>query len=45
MSPDAGPHVGDLVEDFEVIDERGHPWRLGEQRGRPLLLIFHRHLL
>lgn len=41
---DPGRGIGDPVEDFEVLDERGRPWRLSEQRGRPLLLIFHRHL-
>ena len=45
MSASPGPHVGDLVEDFELCDDHGQPWRLTEQRGSPLLLIFHRHLL
>lgn len=42
--PPMTPRIGEPVEDFEVVDEHGHPWRLSEQRGRPLLLIFHRHL-
>ena len=42
ISPD--PRAGDVVEDFELSDDQGQPWRLSEQRGRPLLLIFHRHL-
>lgn len=36
---------GNLVEDFTLPDELGRPWTLSAQRGRPVLLIFHRHLM
>ena len=26
----------------ELVDWRGHPWRVEDQRGRPVLLLFHR---
>jgi peroxiredoxin len=32
-----------VVDDFELPDQDGKPWRLGEALGRgPLLLIFFR---
>jgi len=36
--------VGDPVPDVELVDHEGRPWRLGEHRGRPVVLILHRHL-
>ncbi len=39
------PQPGDPIEDFTLLDDRGEPWTLSEQRGRPTLLIFHRHLM
>ena len=36
--------VGDLVPDVDLVDHRGSPWRLSDQRGRPLVLVLHRHL-
>ena len=36
--------VGDQLPDLELIDDRQQPWRTDEQRGRPLVLILHRHL-
>ena len=35
---------GDLMPDVELVDQAGRPWRLHEQRGRPVVLILHRHL-
>ncbi|MCB0994600.1 MAG: redoxin domain-containing protein [Acidimicrobiales bacterium] len=37
--------IGDPVEDFTLSDDTGGRWRLSEHRGRPVLLIFHRHLM
>ena len=36
--------VGDPAPDIDLPDERNERWRLSEQRGRPAVLIFHRHL-
>ncbi len=36
---------GDLVEDFTLLDDRARRWTLSDQRGRPVLLVFHRHLM
>jgi peroxiredoxin len=36
--------VGDLLPDVALVDHDGRPWRTGDQRGRPLVLILHRHL-
>jgi peroxiredoxin len=35
---------GDPAPDVDLPDEQGDRWRLSEQRGRPVVLIFHRHL-
>ena len=37
--------VGDLAPDFELADHAGEPWRLRAHRGRPVILVFHRHLM
>jgi peroxiredoxin len=37
-------HVGDLFPDLELVDHEIRPWRTAEMRGRPLVLILHRHL-
>lgn len=36
---------GDLVDDIVLPDDQGGTWRLSDHRGRPVLLIFHRHLM
>jgi peroxiredoxin len=36
--------VGDEFPDIELVDYEGRPWRAAEMRGRPLVLILHRHL-
>lgn len=36
---------GTAVEDFTLPDDRDRPWSLAGQRGRPVLLVFHRHLM
>lgn len=38
-------HPVDMVEDFELEDQRRQTWRLRNQQGRPVLLVFHRHLV
>lgn len=37
--------TGDTVDDFTLPDDRSQPWNLAQHRGRPVLLIFHRHLM
>lgn len=37
-------HVGDTLPDITLIDHMKQPWRTIDQRGRPLVLILHRHL-
>lgn len=36
--------VGDAVPDFVLHGPDGERWTLGEHRGRPIVLVFHRHL-
>ena len=36
--------VGDLVPDVDLVDHDGIPFRFSDHRGRPLLLVLHRHL-
>jgi hypothetical protein len=36
--------VGDPVPDLELIDHTGATWRVSEHRGRPVVLVLHRHL-
>ncbi|MHB1487174.1 MAG: hypothetical protein ACYCS7_08430 [Acidimicrobiales bacterium] len=36
--------IGDIAPEIEAIDHQGATWRLSEHRGRPVVLIFHRHL-
>lgn len=36
---------GDIVDDFTLLDDRSQPWTLSGHRARPVLLIFHRHLM
>lgn len=36
--------LGDGLPDLDLIDHLGQAWRPGEHRGRPLVLILHRHL-
>jgi peroxiredoxin len=35
---------GDIAPEIDLPDDEGGRWRLSEQRGRPVTLIFHRHL-
>jgi peroxiredoxin len=35
---------GDLLPSLALVDHEGNPWSLQEHRGRPIVLILHRHL-
>ncbi len=40
-----GPvEVGDRAPDIDLPAADGSRWRLSSARGRPVVLIFHRHL-
>jgi peroxiredoxin len=36
--------IGDVVPEFGLVDHAGNPWRFEDHRGRPILLVLHRHL-
>jgi hypothetical protein len=41
--------VGDIAPEIDLPDDTGGRWRLSDQRetgrwGRPVLVVFHRHL-
>ena len=36
--------IGDRLPDVELVDHRNRPWSTSGMRGRPLVLILHRHL-
>lgn len=38
------PTVGDPAPDVRLVDHTGAPWRLSDHAGRPVVLVFHRHL-
>ena len=42
MPPAAGPPVGAPAPDFGLRDQGGQTVRLGDFRGKPLLLVFYR---
>ena len=44
MTTDRGIGEGDLLPDVALVDHEGHPWRFSDHRGRPLVLVLHRHL-
>jgi peroxiredoxin len=35
---------GDLLPSVVLVDHEGNRWHLEEHRGRPIVLILHRHL-
>jgi peroxiredoxin len=35
---------GDALPDVPLVDHGGRPWRFSDNRGRPLVLVLHRHL-
>ena len=38
------PIVGEPAPLVEFTDSKGQAWRLADQRGRSVVLIFHRHI-
>jgi peroxiredoxin len=36
--------VGQPAPAIELTDRNGSPWRLASQRGKTIVLIFHRHI-
>jgi len=36
--------AGSVAPDFALHTDRGDEWRLSEHLGKPLILMFHRHL-
>jgi len=38
------PVVGEPAPSVSLIDSAGTPWRLVDQHGRNIVLIFHRHI-
>jgi len=38
------PRVGGPAPDIDLTDADGHRWRLPDQRGHPVVVIFHRHI-
>jgi len=41
MSKQNRPEPGSPAPDFELPDQAGRPWRLSEQRGRVVVLLFY----
>jgi thioredoxin-dependent peroxiredoxin len=37
----SGSEVGDIAPDFELKDEGGKPWRLSEQKGKAVAMVFY----
>jgi len=35
--------VGDPAPAIDLVDDRGAPWSTEAHRGRPIVLILHRH--
>jgi hypothetical protein len=44
LETDMTLNVGDRLPDIELVDHEGRPWRTAEKRGRPHVLVLHRHL-
>jgi peroxiredoxin len=44
MSAKGAIGEGDLLPDVDLVDHEGRPWRFSDHRGRPLVLVLHRHL-
>lgn len=40
----ARPTLGEPAPTLILADASGNPWRLEDQRGRTVVLIFHRHI-
>jgi len=44
MTPHHVIGEGDLFPDVALVDHHGNPWRFNDHRGRPLVVVLHRHL-
>lgn len=44
MTPHRVIGEGDMVPPVVLVDHEGRRWSFEEHRGRPLVLILHRHL-
>ncbi len=42
--PTLNVKVGDVAPPIALVAHDGAAWRLADHLGRPVLLIFHRHL-
>ena len=40
----SGPVVGDRAPEIALATLDGYQWRLSDALGRPVLVVFHRHL-
>lgn len=36
--------VGDRAPEISLVDHEGQTWSLSAHRGRPVVVLFHRHL-
>jgi peroxiredoxin len=36
--------IGEPAPEIDLPDDDGNRWRLSEHRGRPVVVVFHRHL-
>lgn len=44
MGPIERPTIGRPAPEVSLPDSTGKRWSLSEHRGRPVVLIFHRHI-
>jgi peroxiredoxin len=44
MTDDRVIGEGDVLPDVALVDHEGRSWRFSDHRGRPLVLVLHRHL-
>jgi peroxiredoxin len=44
MTPRTVIGEGDLLPSIALVDHEGNPWSVEQYRGRPIVLILHRHL-
>jgi peroxiredoxin len=40
----SAPRIGDPAPEIDAVDHEGNRWRLSDQHGRPVIVLFHRHL-
>ncbi|MEM1335951.1 MAG: hypothetical protein AAGG08_21085 [Actinomycetota bacterium] len=38
------PSIGSPAPEIDLFDLDGGRWRLSDHRGRPVVVIFHRHI-